>query len=192
MAQKFSRLKQNFYGRRHIGSCPGLDHRKQPPLVLYRRREAYIRSHLVIAPHTYVGKATATRDKLVANLFVAKIEFQSTAGIEPIVGPCLGTLSLSSNPATQQITVARISASIPIIGVKKSVTKISSGWYVGVYPFNAEVQFRNAWHMRKEKTAANCGSVHIGDGRELVVGKCIPVKSQPIAKSRQSIRPVQT
>src|SRR5260370_2334192 len=103
MLEQFVRLKLNLHRCRHISGNAGLNHRKEPALVLYPSRDAEVGTHPIIAAHTKIGQRAATGNEFLTDLLMPEIELQAVARAEPVVRPRLCALPSAADPIAKQI-----------------------------------------------------------------------------------------
>lgn len=72
--KEFLRLKLYLHSDRHITSRIGLNHRKQPTLILSPGGETEIGTQPVIVAHTYIGQSATSRDKLLTYFLMSVIK----------------------------------------------------------------------------------------------------------------------
>src|SRR6202011_2293931 len=116
-----------------------------------------------------------------------KIELQTVASVEPIVGPRLGALPLPADPTTNQISVICLSVSPSKIKIIETVTEVAPERIVRIDAFHSKIQFGQPRKLRKVKPGVPGGAVGVRDGRNLVVREAIPVEGNPLAQSRNAI-----
>src|SRR5207245_413584 len=105
---------------------------------------------------------------LLANFLVTEIQLNPIARVEPVVCPSLGTLSLPTDPTSQQIRVVRISIQISPCPVVIPVVVRAYDARIGnirVDALGSEIQF---WESRKHRNVNSCpphGSLRIPKGQ---------------------------
>ena len=102
-----------------VGLRSRRDHREIPPLILNRARDVRHRTDPQVGAYAQAGQSSPTRNKLVVYLLVPEMQLQPIPGAEPIVRPGLSALPLPPDPASQQISVVRVAASIVEVVIKE-------------------------------------------------------------------------
>src|ERR1700722_13708578 len=97
--EQFLRLKLNLHRSRHVSLSVWLNHRKEPPFILHRSGKTEIRAHQILALSPRVCQRAPTWDELLARFLVPEIELERAARTEVIRGPCLSSLTLTTDPA---------------------------------------------------------------------------------------------
>src|SRR5207249_3500483 len=90
----------------------------------------------------------SSRDEFLANLLmpVAKLNFISRS--QPIIGPRLRPLTFPANPASEQVAIVAVSATVSSVGIEGTRTVNVIG-NVRVNAFNPEIQFVDSRKLGK-------------------------------------------
>src|ERR1700676_1690202 len=118
MLEQFLRLKQNLYRGRHVSRGVWLDNRKEPPLVLHRGRKAKIGAHPVAAANAKIPQSTSAGNEHLTDFLMQEIELHPISRVEPVVRPCLCSLTASAHPTSDYVPIVRIPASPGSISVE--------------------------------------------------------------------------
>src|SRR5258708_31663231 len=115
---------------------------------------------------------------------MSKVELNSVARIEPIIGPSLRTLSGAAHPTPDHIAVARHPIQVSIRGIVKSVAIPVAQRVVRVAPLGPQIQFSES---REHRDVNSCSPhrplrVSIRPEDDLILRKPITVERQPFAK----------
>src|SRR6202043_958538 len=145
--EPFLRFERDLHGGSDVAGLVWLDHREQPALVLYPAGNPNVRSRPIVAAYADIGQTAATRNKLLADLLVPKIDLHAISRIEPVIRPSLRALTFASNPTGEQIAVARITVHESGVEVEKSMAQRAAGRYIGVDTFRAEIELRDFRNM---------------------------------------------
>src|SRR5581483_4144090 len=189
---KLPSIEAKFEGNGQIVLRLGRDHGEPPPLQLQRGGNPESGAKPVVAPHPTIGQAPPTGIELPAGLHMPKGELEPISFVKPIIEPCLRSLAVASNPASQQHAIAGVAVMEASIGIKKTASNCAASRNIRVNAFQTQVQPRQVRQPRQIQTSTNGRAVPVGDRRELVIGKSISVKRHPVAQQRQTIGPIQT
>src|SRR5207244_11259200 len=111
--------------RTNVGLLTRENHRKKPSFILHVCRDSQILVCPKIDPQSNVCKRSASRNKVLTDLLVAKVDLNPVLGSQPVIRPCLRSLAISPDPASYQI---------PAVGVAdRKSTRLNSSHQIISY-----------------------------------------------------------
>src|SRR5712692_2399997 len=108
-------------------------------------------AHPVVASDARVGERTPAWNGLLAHLQMPKVELNSVARVEPIIGPSLSALPGAAHPVSEQIAVARLPIQVSIRRIIKPLAIHASEGIVRVAALGSQIKFWQPGQLRDIK-----------------------------------------
>ena len=96
----FLRLNLNANRSGNVALRSWLYYREQPSFVLNGCSQTQNLRGPVITSRADIGQSAASRNKLLTDLLMAKIDLQAIPCVKPVVGPSLCSLAFAADPAS--------------------------------------------------------------------------------------------
>lgn len=116
-----------------------------------------------------------------------EIDLDSILGREPVVGPCLHALTITTDPAAHKVFLVGITTSVSNVIIKKAPADGAANWKVSIYTLDAEIELRRFGQMRKIESRGPSGSIPVSHRTDLIICKTISIKCCPVAQEGQPI-----
>src|SRR5258708_15370960 len=97
----FLRLNLNANRSGNVSLRPWLNNGEEPPFVLNGRPQTKNLRRPVVALRANIRQSAPTRNELLTDFLMAKIDLQSTTSSKPVVRPSLCSLALATDPTRQ-------------------------------------------------------------------------------------------
>src|SRR6267154_860148 len=118
----FLRLNLDANRGGNVALRPRLKDGEHPSLVLKGSGQTKNLRRPIVALHTDIRQSASSRNKLLANLLMAKIDLQPITSSKPVVRPGLSSLALATDPTRQQLPLVCVTFFKAEVPVEKTVT----------------------------------------------------------------------
>src|SRR5438270_10707990 len=117
-------------------------------------------------------------------------QLRNTAGTKMICAPRLGALSLPAHPATDEVTVDRVTIAPGVVRVEVTMIVLAAERVIGITSLHPNIEVLDRRNAGQENAGAPNGTIPIGDGRVFVFREAVTIKREPVAKLRNTVRKI--
>src|SRR5579875_265849 len=181
----------HLHRRQKVRCWPRAQDWKTPFFVLQICRNAEVAPQPEIRFHAPIVDYSAFGNESLTYGLMPVSKLKITSRCPPVGQPRLFALSLTPDPAPDQVAGVPVAIAPGVVGVVIAVVIQAADGVVGVNTFYSQVELWQAWQACEVKSGTVRRTVKVGNRREFIVHERIDVKGRPVAQPRQSISHVE-